>query len=259
MKIVSQNFCLGLPNKIDLARKWITTMDMDIFAIQEAEITKDVDLDFLKITNYELQTTISPTNLKSRLAIYVKSSIKTEVKVDPKTEIILITVKDLDVFCCYRPFKITGSSAEYVKNMTDFIIKNTNQSNQTVIIGDLNYDLLKNGDSSYPLHKTFEPWTNMVDFLGLTQLVDKPTWSRSIQGSIKKSLLDHCYVSTEDLTCTLVDLQIGDHIGLCLTSKDHKASSNRKKYTGGFGQNTHHQNSDAAFYSWIFKRWKKKR
>ena len=39
MIICSQNFCLGLYNKIDQARKWTMTMNMDIFIIQEAELT----------------------------------------------------------------------------------------------------------------------------------------------------------------------------------------------------------------------------
>ena len=49
--------CSGLTNKFELAKKWITNTDTDIFIMQEAELTKTTDLDYLKIVNYDLHYT----------------------------------------------------------------------------------------------------------------------------------------------------------------------------------------------------------
>ena len=74
IKVLSINVCLGLLNKITLARKWTTTLPIDVMFIQEAELTEDHDLTWLNIDGYDFYHT--KMNPKARMAAYVKKDIK---------------------------------------------------------------------------------------------------------------------------------------------------------------------------------------
>lgn len=86
-KILSYNLCLGLSNKIDLARKWIAKLDLDVVFFTEAEIGKSTNIDLLAIKNYNLMPGQNIIE-KSKKVCYLKQSIKCKTSICEKTEAI---------------------------------------------------------------------------------------------------------------------------------------------------------------------------
>lgn len=132
MRILSQNFCLGLINKVDLARKWTMHLTPDILIIQEAELTEKTDFDILQIPNYELfHTQMHP---KSRLAVYINKNLKCRVTQCSEAEIIAVESGRETIFCCYRPFKIDVKPKTYIQKMVDFVRQNVKHNSKIYII-----------------------------------------------------------------------------------------------------------------------------
>ena len=59
LKIASWNCCLGILNKLDFVKNILDKHNIDILFLQEVEITNNMNLDLLKIKNYNLE--LSPT------------------------------------------------------------------------------------------------------------------------------------------------------------------------------------------------------
>jgi Reverse transcriptase (RNA-dependent DNA polymerase) len=214
MIICSQNFSLGLHNKIDLARNWIRKLNIDIMIIQEAEITQKTPINQLMISGY----TIHHTNHseKSRLAVYVRETIIHKVKKAQDCEIIKIETKDLDVYGIYRPFKTNMNKNQQINRMIEFI-KTTKGNRDLVLIGDLNLDLNLSNNPGYTSFTQLQKWLAFTDELGLIQQINGNTWCRVINGTAKRSLLDHVYSKeTTFQSIRTLDLGIGDHQAIYL-------------------------------------------
>lgn len=207
--------CLGLINKIDLARKWITTLPTDIFFASEAEITNSTDLSIMEIENF----TFSHTNLspKSRMAAYVRTSLNAKIKICPNTETIAISTSKYVIIGTYRPFTHTLCQKEYLDALISFIKSQNVPSKELIIIGDLNFNLLKK-----PYNSLLRKWISFTDESGLIQTIKGSTWSRTINEEIKSSLLDLIYVQNiTEKSFEKIDLNIGDHVSIgCKTNED---------------------------------------
>ena len=188
-----------------------------------------MDIEFVNINDYELFTTLSETNKKARLAVYVKSSLKRKILTSKKTEIICIQVENYEVYCCYRPFKILNTRAEYVADMVEFVRETHSQSKNVVLVGDFNYDFNKIVDASYPENKAFMEWLLLMDSLGAEQIIKSNTWLRTVKGQIRSSLLDHCYTDSQEVRAELRDLMIGDHLAIVISFKSKCLNPNKEK------------------------------
>lgn len=204
--------CLGLNNKIDLARKWTMNLDADIFFASEADLSHHTDLDFIQIEKRSLHSTLKDSYNKSRIAAFIKNDLKYKVSVSEHVEAISIKTGKYTIIGVYRPFTYHSSPADYVKNMIKFVSDETEQMYPTVILGDMNFNSLS--DRKTNLQKT---WELFCDEMGLIQKIKVPTWQRCINGNIKSSILDHIYCNfeLENLEFTK-DLGIGDHLALLL-------------------------------------------
>ena len=65
---------------------------------------------------------------------------------------------------------------------------------KTIILGDFNLDLAKSKNPDYSLKNYFNDMDSKLTTHHLTQMVDFPTWSRTINGVIKESMIDHIYI-----------------------------------------------------------------
>ena len=64
----------------------------------------------------------------------------------------------------------------------------------SIVLGDFNLDWHRQYDQSYS-HKNY--FADMEDLLGalyLNQIVNSPTWTRTINGVVKESILDHIHL-----------------------------------------------------------------
>lgn len=227
MKIVSQNFCLGLLNKIDLARTWITKLDPDIFIVQEAEIRKNMDMSLFKVKNYSFYHTTNGE--KSRLAIYVKSTIQKRIIISAQTETIILKTPGTEIVAIYRPFKIETNQKTYLEEMIRFIKENTDFSKQVMMIGDTNFDYAQKNNQGHTNYSMFQNWLSFTESNGCTQLINDYTWSRSIKGILKTSILDHVYSNDPEKTPTkIIDLLIGDHKAIVVHSNENAGTKKPK-------------------------------
>jgi hypothetical protein len=223
MKIISQNFCLGLPNKIDQARLWTKKLNPDIFIIQEAEITRTTDIKLLNIKSYSLHHTKANDNRKARLAVYIKEKLEAKVTIAENAEMILIKAPEVVIFAIYRPFKhIISKSADNIAQL-EFIETNFAQDVGTIIIGDTNLDWNKRHNTGYAHYKALQTWLEHLNSLGFRQTIKEPTWSRTVKGDLKTSILDHIYVTNiESFIVKVEDLLISDHQAIEISLPDKK-------------------------------------
>lgn len=104
-------------------------------------------------------------------------------------------------FCYRNPAERASWSDNFISMMDAVLL----ESKETVILGDFNIDLLKP-------HK---PWSDKIDLLYLSQLIQTPTRVTSTS----KTLIDHIYVSEKRNileTCVPV-FGCSDHYPVCLT------------------------------------------
>ena len=90
-----------------------------------------------------------------------------------------------------------------------------------MILGDFNLDVRMELRLDYPRKTTLNYLTEFTNLNNLTQVVNFPTWSRTINGIRKESLLDHVYVK-DTTTIKNVHFKVptfGDHVLLIVTLK----------------------------------------
>ena len=98
------------------------------------------------------------------------------------------------IICLYRSFRPPGMlSPELFFSNQLAVIKNS-LSNDCLIMGDFNLDASMSDRLDYNYKLPMKNLTNFALEANLTQLVTFNTWSRTIKGVKKESMLDHVYV-----------------------------------------------------------------
>jgi hypothetical protein len=216
-KIATLNLCLGLPNKKNIVKEMFITEKLDILCLQETEHEINLDhnlLDFPGV-NYESEN----NQICSRVGTYIKTSINYIRRRDLEglnSHLVIIDIKcekNLRVINIYRPFNPQNgySPRDFFRYQMD-LIKQSFTSN-TVLLGDFNLDIAKKGAKTYRLRAYFDCIDLALGELNNMQLVDFPTWSRSVNGILRESILDHVYVSDPTSVLNLSSLKphFGDH------------------------------------------------
>jgi len=211
--INSWNACLGVFHKIHFVKDITQQTNPDIFFIQEAEINAEIDDSLLKLNNYTLYK--SENTPKSKLICYIHDGVASDVITCPGPEIILVRTKTLDIFGLYRPFKMQTNMnhLEYLRQMILFIQNNKRVNSKLIIIGDLNLDINHTNNPQHPQSRLFNEWKNLTETENLTQLVQQSTWTRTVNNTIRESILDHIYQPTSEImgTYKLIDTNFSDH------------------------------------------------
>jgi hypothetical protein len=71
-KISTLNLCLGLPNKTNTIQELLSENKIDIFSMQEMDLTANSNCGLLSIPGYRLE--IETNYLESRTGIYIYSN-----------------------------------------------------------------------------------------------------------------------------------------------------------------------------------------
>jgi len=227
MKIISQNFCLGLPNKIDMAIKWITHHKPNVFIIQEAEITHSTNQNLLEIKNYQFTSTLNENKPKARLAIYTLSEDNFKIECCTNSETIHISSSREDIFAVYRPFKTLLTTSEYINIIISFIKSRISSNKEIIIVGDFNLDYSRRNDPNYSNFSALQAWLTYMDEINLAQRIHNITWERVVNNKTISSILDHSYTSNDEYQSTVIDLLIGDYKGILICDKQTTTSQNR--------------------------------
>ena len=218
MKIASWNLCLGLPNKKDIVIDYLKANNVKICCLQETEIDVNFPEAELSCKNFNLE--LEENSSKRRVGIYLNTTINYVRRKDlelPDHHIVvidIITDKKFRIINLYRSFRPQGglSPDELFKSQLG-VLKNALSPN-CLILGDFNLDAGMEFRLDYPRKATFNYLTDFVNQNNLSQLVNFPTWSRTINGIKKESLLDHVYANdTSFVSCVYFKVPtFGDHV-----------------------------------------------
>ena len=227
-KIGTLNLCLGLSNKKDIVKQLIHANKFDIRCLQETELEFNLNHNLLSLPglNYESETNA----IKSRVGLYVRSNInyvrRTELEGN-NSHIVIIDIKcrqNLRIITIYRPFNPQGviTARDFFCHQLNILKSAVNQN--TVILGDFNLDWSKKDHRSYQFNSYFELFDNILGDENLTQMVNFPTWSRSVNGTKRESTIDHVYASNPTLVGELFSIvpYFGDHLILCFNYHEEK-------------------------------------
>jgi len=231
IKIVSWNACLGAFNKLDYIKNIIQAHNPDLMLIQEAEINNKMDMNLLRIRNYD--TFLSNNSPKSRLLCYVKTNLRANISTFTNLELLKITCKNYAVFGLYRPFKIPQgyNSHSYMAAIIDSIKGGLEPNKRNIICGDINLDYKMQNTNQYHHSKLYEPWLNFTTMEGFEQHIKTPTWSRIVNEEVKESILDHFYSTRENnVLSTVEDTPMSDHKIIVVTvNKSEDREQNKEK------------------------------
>ena len=222
VKICSLNLCLGLANKKDLVKQIINNEKIDIMCVQETELITNLDHNLLSFPGFNFESEICTS--KSRVGTYINSSLKyvrrSELEgVDCHIVILDISSKpDLRIINLYRSFNPPNNqSAREFFNCQLRTVRRALTSN-TVLIGDFNLDLTKKGIPGYAFASYFDDLDLTFDELNLAQLVDFPTWTRTVGGAVRESSIDHVYSTNPAYLSSVSSFKpcFGDHFAITL-------------------------------------------
>ena len=122
---------------------------------------------------------------------------------------------------------------EFFKHQVELIHSAYNDN--TIILGDINLDWAKKGQRNYQFQNYFEYMDEKFSDRELMQLVDFPTWSRTVNGVLKESILDHIYNQDPTSVGDLYSITpcFGDHLLLIFgvtNKRSKKAVYNRRSW-----------------------------
>jgi exonuclease III len=198
MKIATLNLCLGLPNKKEIIKQTIINEKIDVLCLQETEVEINLDHNLLSFPGYRYES--ENNSVCSRVGIYVKTNVSYVRRKDLEgvnSHITIIDLKsknDYRIINLYRSFNPRNdyTPLELFKYQVN-IIKNC-LTDRTIILGDFNLDWNKRGSMNYPFRNYFNHWNDEMSGALAIQIVDFPTWSRSVNGILRESVIDHIYV-----------------------------------------------------------------
>ena len=218
IRIATWNLCLGLASKKNLVKHYITENKIDICCLQETELDNQINEDLLSFPGYSLE--VEQNDLKRRVGMYVRSTVNYRRRTDLEANnrhLIVIDVlgkPEVRIITIYRTFKPQEDiAAREVFNDQLNMIK-ANATMNCVVLGDFNIDYKRKFDVTYASKHLFTDFESTLAHLGFYQHVSFPTWSRTVNGSIKESILDHVYSNTPTHVQDLMSIApiFGDHL-----------------------------------------------
>ena len=217
MKIATLNLCLGLPNKKEIIKQTIIKEKIDVLCLQETEVEINLDHNLLSFPGYRYES--ENNSVCSRVGIYVKTNVSYVRRKDLEgvnSHITIIDLKsknDYRIINLYRSFNPRNdyTPLELFKYQVN-IIKNC-LTDRTIVLGDFNLDWNKRGCMNYPFRNYFNHWNDEMSGALAIQIVDFPTWSRTVNGILRESVIDHIYVQDPSAISELkgTKLIFGDH------------------------------------------------
>ena len=218
LKIATWNLCLGLASKKNLVKHYIIENEIDICCLQETELQNDLPNNLLSFPGYGLE--LEQNDDKRRVGAYVKSSVKYKRRHDLEginSHLVVLDVlgsPELRVISIYRTFKPQDNITAREKFEQQLKLIRHAATKNFIVIGDFNIDYAKKFDVTYANKQLFADFETHLAHLGLYQHVNFPTWSRTVNGTLKESILDHIYSNCPTLVNDVRSLApiFGDHL-----------------------------------------------
>ena len=222
IRLSTWNLCLGIKNKKDYVYETLINNKIEICAVQETEIKKNYPVELLTHRDYKIE--IEQFSEKGRCAIIIKNTInylrrKDLEKLDSSVVIIDIdATKKYRIINIYRSFTPPNGKTQkqaFIDQLA--IIKNATETANNfniVVLGDFNLDELKRNGANYPFKDYYTELDNCFDPLNLIQMINFPTWQRTVNNSNRESILDHIYVTNPLIIKSIRHLKplMGDHL-----------------------------------------------
>ena len=211
---------------MNLMKTFLRENRIDILCIQEADIGQDEDMSTYNVAGYEVEFEKSHEEHKVRTLIYIHNLLEYSRRRDlEKTEshIILISLPKMGfgIASIYRTYKLTHkpSHAAALEEQMSIIKSFAAIQRDLIIAGDLNLDYNKRADPGYHLRGLYDMWLSLEDDCQLVQCVDFTTWSRTCQGQLKQSILDHVLTNNVSLVESIEEgnAPFSDHIPVIAT------------------------------------------
>ena len=217
-KIGTWNLCLGLANKKDLVTETLKRNEIIICGLQETEIENNFPENLLSCSGYTIE--LEMNNDKKRAGVYVRNDIQYKRRLDLEAANCHIVILDINIgyklriINIYRSFRPQGMlSVNELFEKQLGLIRNCMCEN-LMLIGDFNLDANKGLSNDYNYRIPMNALSELVLEHNLFQIVNFPTWSRTIKNEKKESLLDHIYV--KNIACISATLfetpTFGDHL-----------------------------------------------
>ena len=217
LKIATWNLCLGIFHKKDYVRNILEENQIDVISLQETEISKDTDLENLKIRGYTLE--VEENDEKMRIASYIKNGLHYRRRHDLEEKNRHLMIIDIEtnpqtrIITIYRTFKPQQqiTSRDHFKLQLQIINRVT--TDNTLLLGDFNLDEKKRFITNYNQRRLFDDFEEINGHHHFKQLVSEPTWERMIEGQLRNSVIDHVY-TTDVTTVSKIQIQnmiFGDH------------------------------------------------
>ena len=190
--------------------------------MQETELENNLPTDILSSPNYRFEPEKSTG--KKRVGLFINRKISYIRRADLEESDSHLIIVDLNlkfkfrVISLYRSFRPPGrlSPIEFFKKQITIIEKNITP--RTIVLGDFNLDASKQYRQDYAHSNIYDVLSEFLTRRNLFQLVDFPTWSRTVNNIKKESILDHVYVSDTTLIdkCYSVNPLFGDHVAVVI-------------------------------------------
>ena len=221
INVCTWNLCLGLQYKLNYVKEILIKEDIDILCLQETELEDGLKLNSLHINGYELETDL--TNHTIRSVVYIKTNLSYERIMNQGINQNLIVIKiiqknlpHLFISAIYRPWKnIDGLSQEIafqnqVNEMKHLIPRNS----ECMVLGDFNINYTKKNNRNVVNRSLTQVLNSLVENHSLEQVVSFDTWSRTVNGQYRSSIIDHVYVNDPGKvkSVTPISIPISDHI-----------------------------------------------
>ena len=163
---------------------------------------------------------------KIRTIMYVKDTLSYRRHLDlekAESHIILLsfTKKGFGLASIYRTYKLTHKSTyeDALEEQISVLESFMKEQESVIIAGDINFDYNRRTDPSYHLRRLYDKWLSLEEVSQLVQLVDFKTWSRTCQGQLKQSTLDHVLTNNHSLIESVEEgsAATSDHVPVIIT------------------------------------------
>ena len=191
---------------------------VEVLCISETRLTPR-NIKYCNLPGYTLYHYNSDTYAGGS-AIYMSNDIKcrqfSQIKVKTDeceyvwVELILYNKETLIIGSVYRHPNTTNKKIKLFEDAIVHILKTFKSNQRYLVLGDYNIHYDKIGESP-----TMDNYTNHINGIGCTQIINRPTRIRSSSSSV----IDHAYINSTSLSQVssfILQEDISDHLPVCI-------------------------------------------
>ena len=175
----------GVVNKTDKLKLYVDNLGIKVFHVSETFLNSNIDSSLLNIPNYFIARRDRNDRHGGGVLTYIHSSLKFVVleefdSILPESLTLCITQNSSKSFISSVVYRPPNSRASWLDQFSDYVSKCKDKCEDLILTGDFNVNLFSQN----------KKWNNMVNQLGLFQVIQQPTRVQSSQ-----TLIDHTYIT----------------------------------------------------------------